>query len=225
LGIAVLLSLDSPAPDYSAEMATAVGERRQVELPDGTTIELGVNSRLSVNFQGEQRNVHLAYGEAFFQVAHNQQRPFNVTSNGHKITVVGTAFNVNARSDVTKVLLVEGAVRIDPDNADSLLLKPGEQTQFSADQPPTSPTSGNPTIALAWRSGKLVFVDAPLSEVIESFENYHARAITVDPSAARLRVSGVIPIEDSANAMDTLASLLPISIEVTGDTYLIQATP
>lgn len=228
LGISLTLSLTGNKPEYSELLTTRIGERQEHLLPDGSAIELGVNSKLSVEFSNEARNVELYGGEAYFKVATDKSRRFNIATNGYRISVVGTEFNVKARGRSTEVLLVEGAVSVEPEQPKStkpLLLKAGQQVTFAPNKPLGKPQTGNPNITLAWRSGKAVYNNTPLREVVRNFKLYHSRQITIDPSAATLRVSGVIPIEDYEIAMSTLGALLPVSIEPAADGHIIRSAP
>ena len=89
---------------------TAVGERRVVHLDDGSHLSLNSDTQLVVKFSREQRRVVLWKGEAYFEVAHNANRPFVVSAGGHDVTAVGTSFQVRYDSGVTAVTLVEGTV-------------------------------------------------------------------------------------------------------------------
>lgn len=84
-------------------------------MEDGTIITLNKNSRLSYSdkYGKDSRNVKLE-GEAYFEVAKDPSKPFQVEMNGASITVLGTHFNVkaDAESDDITATLVEGSIRI-----------------------------------------------------------------------------------------------------------------
>lgn len=91
---------------------TRVGEQRVVHLDDGSRVSLNSDSQLRVSFSQEQRRVVLSRGEAYFEVAHNPDRPFVVSAGGHDVTAVGTSFQVRYDSGMTAVTLVEGRVTV-----------------------------------------------------------------------------------------------------------------
>jgi transmembrane sensor len=57
------------------EYVTSIGEQRTVPLDDGSRIALNSNSRVQIEFTADKRTVRLLHGEAFFEVAHNKERP------------------------------------------------------------------------------------------------------------------------------------------------------
>jgi transmembrane sensor len=91
-------------------LTTAIGERRNLTLDDGTRLTLNTSTHLKIHYSKAQRRVQLDTGEAFFEVAKNQNRPFIVTTDNGEITALGTAFAVRNDHQKTEVTLVEGRV-------------------------------------------------------------------------------------------------------------------
>jgi transmembrane sensor len=89
-----------------------VGEQRTIRLQDGTRLTLNSNSKVVVRFAKAQRHVTLARGEAYFEVVHNQQRPFIVTVGDHEIRDVGTVFMVRYGNGNAAITLLEGEVTV-----------------------------------------------------------------------------------------------------------------
>ena len=116
--------------------STSYGERKQIDLPDGTTVTL--NSLSSVSYsenihKSDTREIKLS-GEAYFDVAKDERRTFIVkTPEQIEIKVLGTKFNVSAYENDENVTtdLYEGAVSIAVRSGDSLRLKPGEQATYN----------------------------------------------------------------------------------------------
>src|SRR5690606_32076430 len=77
--------------------STNKGYSCQLLLPDGTNVWLNTASSIQYPavFSGNERHITLT-GEAYFEVAHDISRPFNVDANGSLIQVLGTHFNVSA---------------------------------------------------------------------------------------------------------------------------------
>lgn len=96
------------APTYT----TAIGEQRSIALPDGSTVELNSRSKLKVHYSEHARAIELLAGQALFQVAKDQARPFIVTSDGTRVRAVGTQFDVYKKRSGTIVTVVEGRVAI-----------------------------------------------------------------------------------------------------------------
>ena len=83
--------------------STDVGERRSVNLPDGSTVLLDSRSLLQVDFTARTRQVELVHGQALFSVIHDPQKPFLVRAGATVIRDIGTQFDVKQRPDDTVV--------------------------------------------------------------------------------------------------------------------------
>ena len=93
--------------------ATAIGERRTVRLPDGSMMTLNTASRARIAYSNAERAIVLESGEAQFQVAHGQARPFRVIAGDRRITAHDTVFDVRLLRGNVQVLLVEGVVSVE----------------------------------------------------------------------------------------------------------------
>jgi transmembrane sensor len=91
---------------------TRIGEQRTVNLPDGSTIILDADSRISVRYGDTERSINLEAGQALFKVASNPARPFIVRSGETSVRAVGTQFDVYRRTTGTTVTVVEGKVAV-----------------------------------------------------------------------------------------------------------------
>src|SRR5690606_25765847 len=107
--------------------ANPAGKKSRITLSDGTTIYLNAESEISYSagFSDSVRRLSLR-GEAFFEVA-KESRPFVVETQGTKIRVLGTSFNVNQKENGSlTVALVSGKVRINDAQGNQLNLEPNE---------------------------------------------------------------------------------------------------
>ena len=120
------------------EMTTPMGSRSLVTLPDGTTIWLNADSRLTYpeRFEGKTREVYLE-GEGYFKVAKDRKHPFIVKTSGINIRVFGTTFNVKSypSENIIQTTLIEGSVVIEDNtkgvgNANTIELKPNQRATF-----------------------------------------------------------------------------------------------
>lgn len=98
------------------EIVVPKGNRSSVILPDGTKVWLSNNSKLTYpeTFQGKSREIKLE-GEAFFNVTHNEKKPFIVNVGENRIKVLGTEFSVTAYPGDERIQtdLVAGKVQFD----------------------------------------------------------------------------------------------------------------
>lgn len=81
-------------------------------LADGSTVDLNARSKLRIEFSGAERRVELLGGQALFQVAKDQNRPFIVRSSHATVRAVGTQFDVYRKAGSTTVTVLEGRVAV-----------------------------------------------------------------------------------------------------------------
>ena len=116
LGLALLfgVGLEGVGPSATnGPYATAVGEQKNVELADGTVVELNTNSQMRVEYSEGFRNIHLIQGEMHFNVAKDPASPFRVYARNSRVQAVGTAFTVYlAQDDDVEVYVTEGRVAL-----------------------------------------------------------------------------------------------------------------
>lgn len=196
---------------------TAVGESQSIDLADGSRLELNINSAAKVHYSRAGREVRLLYGQAVFSVAHGDQRPFDVYAGKGKIRDIGTQFDVRYNDDWVSVAVLDGEVEVfgKLDSSPKPLHR-GQQVSYT----PTGEITAMQTIDIntfsAWREGKLVFQGLPLKSVLEELGRYHRASITVTaPKILDTKVSGVFPTDNLAQAMQTIATALPIKLTQT----------
>jgi len=175
--------------------ATAVGQKQELRLADGTRLELNTNTRVHATVTASRRIVTLDAGEAYFDVVHDANRPFVVYAGNRRITDLGTKFSVFRNGDDVRVTVREGRVKVE------ILGQGSAAVPVVADGGHEVVTKGNETLILAkpdteiandlsWRNGILVFRDQPLAEAAEQFNRYNARQIVVEGNARRIRIGG-----------------------------------
>jgi transmembrane sensor len=93
---------------------TPVGGLESVPMADGSRVTLNTDSAIRVSVTPRERGVDLERGEAFFEVAHDPNRPFVVNVGAKRIVAVGTAFSVRRDGEDIQVIVTEGTVRLEP---------------------------------------------------------------------------------------------------------------
>ena len=230
--VAVGLSF-APIHDYLGRdhYITEVGEQRSLTLADGSQVQLNAVSNLSAQVDRTVRELQLDGGEALFRVAKDPVHPFRVRTPQAIIEAKGTRFNVHVSKHKTVVCLLEGHVlvtlsaasagagvaRSAPEAASrSVLLNPGEEISIATEPgiPPT-PRQVDVSAVVAWTQHRLVFEDAPLSEVIAEFNRYSRQPFAVHDAvlgAARITMSF------DANSTHTFAE----SLAAVGGLHVVQ---
>ncbi|RKR03749.1 FecR family protein [Maricaulis maris] len=208
----------APVEQVVAEaFSTERGEMQTRVLADGSTVTLNTGSRIEVSFSDRERRIVLPRGEALFEVSHDPSRPFIVAAGGYEVRAVGTAFNVYTRADGrTMVTVVEGIVqaRDTVAQANPALLHAGDQVELAPGTPLPTPQRVDADLAVAWRSGRLVFDGRRLADVVDEFRRYGDIAVEfADPDVAEIAVSGVFDPRDSDAFFAALDRMGPVGID------------
>ncbi|WP_245513104.1 FecR family protein [Enterovirga rhinocerotis] len=208
-----------------ADHYTGIGEVRTIRLADGSTLELNTDSAVIVRFSQAERRVLLLRGEAFFDVARNPDRPFVVEASMLSATALGTRYGVRAPdgSFSGSVGVESGRVAV-AGGHDRAVLRAGEAAGVTA-QGQLGVRQADISNETAWRSGKLVFSNRPLREVMAALERYrHGRIVVMDDKAAEQLVSGIFDLNDTDDALRVLEENLPVSIiRVTGIMTIVRS--
>jgi transmembrane sensor len=202
------------APDAQTYV-TAKGERRTVKLVDGTTIDLNAGSTLTVALGEHDRRVSLPEGEAVFDVAADKSRPFLIAAGDRTVRVVGTRFDVRRRDGELSVTVERGLVEVRPRTAGegrAFRLHPGQRLDHRDGAADARISAAEPSEVFSWRTGRLIYRDQPLGEVVADLNQQFAQPISIeDPTLAATRVSGVLVLDSQAAVIRRLALLAPIS--------------
>ena len=203
--------------NYQEHLQTGLGERRQVELPDGSHLEINGRTRLDVRFSAGQRDIRLEQGEVMFSVAHDSSRPFVVDAGHGTVTVTGTRFDVRRDAGQTRVAVEQGSVRVQGQGDSKALLSAGLGAHIDAAGAVAAPYKVDAAALTAWRSGKLVFTDASLAQVAEEVSRYREQPLKVAPKVAALRLSSTFRIDDTDALLRALPSILPVTVVAHAD--------
>lgn len=197
---------------FRATIAAPAGSVRSVELPDGTRMTLDAGARANVVLMKTHRDVALAQGRAWFEVAHDRTRPFVVKARDRSVTAVGTRFEVAMEGPATRVSLFEGTVRVEGGSQASVLLRPGQQL-LAQDGQPNRLLASTPQAEALWREGLVEFDDITLAEAAAILNRDSTTILRVtDSKVAQMRVSGRFRLRDPERFARTVAELLPVKI-------------
>lgn len=156
-------------------LATPQGGQYQLTLPDGTRVWLNASSslRFPTAFDDKERNVELT-GEAYFEVAKNENMPFKVVVNTMNIEVLGTHFNVTAYNDENNITttLLEGSVKVN-NSTTGVVLKPGQQALLNNRTEDLRVSPGNTEGAVAWKNGYFMFSNENIQSVMRKISRWY----------------------------------------------------
>lgn len=200
--------------------ATGLGQVREIPLADGSLVVLNTNSKVSVRFTRERREIHLLQGEALFDVAKNKNRPFVVTVGDMQVRAVGTAFTVSMLPQrPIQVLVKEGVVELNrsgPTKSPPVRVKAYTQALAPNDAPIVA--AGVPQSkldrTLAWQYGRIAFDNETLQDAVSEFARYSDVHIVVDPAVAHRTVTGLFVSNDPIGFAKAAAAVLKLQVEV-----------
>jgi transmembrane sensor len=227
-GATLFFNYENAATEYQTE----VGVRRVIALPDGSRISMDSNSEVHVRYTKTARILELDRGRARFDVAHDPERPFTVSANGETVIAVGTSFNVERLASALVVTLIQGHVVIKKSDGtettmamaakrpQAVSLTAGEQFISRAGAQPVI-AQANLQTAVAWESGHIILKDETLGEAVERMNRYTDKPISVDPSVAGIRISGVFNAGDMGAFVSAVTSYFPVQASLASDNTIV----
>ena len=237
-----------PLPeDEPAFYATQIGGQQDITLSDGSVVKLNTNTEVEIDFNAQRRKIRLIKGEAFFQVAHNPDKPFLVYAGDKVVRAVGTAFIVRNLTEKFEVTVTEGRVELKTDLLSNIIqpVAPvgtvNNQAKSQAIEPVAIEAGETITYAVAmvtpakvnrvekitkreierelsWQDGLLEFSDTPLTEVIADLSRYTSLKIEIlDPELRNLKFGGLFRTDELSVLFDTLETNFDIRVEYEND--------
>ncbi|QUG73848.1 histidine kinase [Erwinia sp. E602] len=231
--------------EFEQVYATQRGEQRLIALPDGSKLNLDAETRLRVAYWPQHREIWLEQGQAFFQVAHQAQRPLTVRSGTLRVTVLGTEFSVryiphSMSGEGVSVAVRSGAVRVGPQagwrygwwrlvnrlgiartDAHLRVLRAGQQSQSDGSGLLTGQSAIAPQAVASWQQARVSFDNTPLPLALAEFARYGSVHYQADPRVAELRITGSFALGRLDSFARALPAVLPVTLKKQGDTTLI----
>lgn len=197
---------------------TGEQETKEVMLDDSSVVILNANSSIRYKSSiGSDRDRQITLtGNAFFKIKKKADaRPFTVHANELSIAVLGTEFNVNARSKATEVVLTSGKVRLSLNQSrpSTLNMIPGEKVIIDTLNEKMVKSVMSASMYSAWTEGKWNFTSTPLVEVTDLIYEYYGINTRFDNEKLKqLKLSGIIPVTDLETFTEILAKSLDLNI-------------
>lgn len=214
----VFLAREMPWRYWLADQRTEIAEVRRIVLADGSRLTLNGNTAVDIDLSGAARRVRLRRGEIHVEVAKGHT-PFVVIDRDGGVRALGTRYAVRRDDDDTLVIVDESSVQVRPRAArdNPIELRAGEQLRFDRNGLTQQRTTAS-ALALSWKQGRLVFDDAPLSEVLRELSRYRPGLLlgADDPALAAQRFTGVLPVAQSDQALALLKAAMPLQVTRVG---------
>ena len=201
------------------------GKKMERILPDGTKVFLNSDSKLTYDdsFNVMQRSVTLE-GEAYFEVAHNADKPFYVVTDLTGVKVLGTKFNVYVRDEDFSLAVVEGRVAAfhKASHKNTVLVK-NEMVESHGSSGLSNPMKVDIAQFLDWRNNKLTFRNEPLEKVMREIElTFNVKSSFKDDSLRNRKLTGSFDATSLDDILTAISISLDVDLEKSGNSVLIQ---
>ncbi len=207
--------------DSLQSYSTPMASQETIELPDGSTVQLNADSKLSFDQTDflEERTLNLQ-GEAFFSVVKGS--PFTVQTKNGDVRVLGTSFNVRARNQRMNLTCYTGKVGLSFDTSgDMIILTPGDQVIAENRrilEKRRLENEDNP----AWMQGQSRFVQVDFVDVIQELERQFDVEISYPSSLNQLpKYSGGFPHQNLETALNIVFSPTDYEYKINGRKVII----
>jgi len=200
-----VLNTTEDAPDVMNQLVIPYGNQSQVVLADNTVVWLNAGSRLvyPTRFKDKTREV-LLFGEGYFEVAKDPQKPFIVKTSNLDVRVLGTKFNIStyAEDNIIQTVLKEGSVAVRRNGAGlfekDIIIKPNQMISFDKTTNLTKTQEVNVNYYTLWTKGLISFEDVDFARVIKKLERFYNLRITFSDSQKEIiRISGKLDLKRS----------------------------
>jgi transmembrane sensor len=184
-------------------------------LKDGSIVTLNKNSVLEYPsmFKGKQRQVVLAKGEAFFDVAPDKDKPFLIKSGRLLIRVVGTSFNVKLKNGVVEVIVESGKVQVTSGKS-NIFLEPGEKVTVSENSADLEKEMTQDLLYNYYRTKEFVADDTPLWRMVEALnEAYDSKIVIKNPAIRELPLNTTFKDESLDDILQVISRTFKITVE------------
>ncbi|WP_231890516.1 FecR family protein [Delftia sp. GW456-R20] len=213
LALPAWVALQAWPPGYlMADLRTATGQWQTRALADGTRITLASGSAVNLRYDEQRRTVELVQGEILVDVARDASRPFVVETAQGSLRALGTRFVVDRQADATVLSVLESrvAAQAAAGGQDSATVDAGQRVRITDHGLGPVQVMDARGLADAWRQHQLVVSDQPLAEVLDALARHRPGHIRYDSAQIHhLRVSAVLPLDDTDRALQLLMSSFP----------------
>ncbi|MDD2960663.1 MAG: FecR domain-containing protein [Muribaculaceae bacterium] len=205
------------APIYS-EIYAPKGEKLVILMTDGSRVWLNADSKLEYpeDFTTASRNVRLT-GEAYFEVAKDEERPFTVTADDVNIRVLGTAFNVSAYPTDSEIIttLCTGKISIGDFKKKNYIMAPGETAVYNRQTSEYTIVKDDfYSEAPQWRDNYMAFRNATLANVLENLSRrYDIDFVVKDKIVNTYTYNLMCNVNDLRSILDMISNITPVGFE------------
>ena len=215
-------------PEAYTTVTADKGQVSKVQLPDGTKVWINSGSEISYNnfFASSHRNLKIK-GEAYFDVAKNENIPMIIGCGEVNIKVTGTSFNVNSYSwkENIEVVLEEGSVELIgiADNRALYKLNPGNRLLFNKQDDKIKVLEANTTKYTSWKDGIMNLYDLSMEEVLMRLNTRYNQKFEIDTAVKNFKYTYTIKNEPLHEILQLMEKITPVIVEQKGEIIFIKA--
>ncbi|KRP77802.1 FecR domain-containing protein [Pseudomonas lactis] len=198
-------------PPLTADYRSPVGQRRTVQLADGSQLQLNTGSAVDVHFDGQQRLVRLLEGEILL-TARAGQAPLHVLTGQGLLSSQAARLTVRQFNDHTQLAVLAGQVEVMPNRYNGLALSVDAAHQVNFTRKGWDTPRATDANSGAWADGMLVAAHMRLEDFLSELGRYRRGQLHCDPQVANLLLSGSYPLDDSERILDLLEISLPVKV-------------
>ncbi|MFO7867692.1 MAG: FecR domain-containing protein [Bacteroidales bacterium] len=195
-------------------IAQTQNNQETVKLIDGSIVTLNTHSVLEEksDFNTYNRTLYLQ-GEAFFDVTHNENKPFIINVNNLLIEVLGTKFNVHQDSGTITVSVTEGKVLVKSDKEYEFITT-DEQITFNTNTQEFSTIAKSHHNSNSWKTGVLEFRDTPIQEALSLINTHYGFSYKIgSPELKKHKINALFCKSDTSQISDLLSIMLNVTIK------------
>ena len=196
--------------EYYAEAEKAV-----VSLSDGSVITLAPGASVRIQERKDPRHVELD-GKAYFEIFHDESRPFTVSAGQSIVKVLGTKFVISSSDAGTTVDVTEGKVRFSAMHQDEgVILTEGMSASLLDDSEKVALQKEECINPAAWATGVFVYDRTPLGSALKELASFYDVNISLEPeSASSLSFTGKFSSESLEDITYSIETALGVKISV-----------
>lgn len=188
---------------------TANAAQETFMLPDSSCVTLTKGSSVSYRMKAEGRQVKME-GKAYFDVAKDESRPFEVDADGAFVRVLGTEFMVDATASKATVYVAEGKVLFARNSrAEGVILTEGMGAELIEDEEIPQIQEVADANQIAWQRGSFIFDQTPLKDVLDCLSKHYGVSFAATDLSKKL--SGEFYTDD----LDLIIELIESALDVT----------
>lgn len=205
----------TPLPAMLAQQHSDIGERRRVQLDDGSLVQLNSDSAIDSDFDAQRRLIILRRGEIIVNVGADegapQPRPLWLQTRDGAIRALDTRFLVRERGDGTLLAVQGGAVTVFPGNTVSDGIPAAGQLLFNAKG--TREVKDNGLDLWSWSDGVISARNMRLGDFVGELARYRPGVLRCSDDISSLRISGTFQLADTDQVLALVAQSLRLRVD------------